>query len=68
MNQRRTPLQKRSDEFDRQLFKLLSAAEQNADTLDRTEKAIWQETAIYLRRSRSAVRCLMHPDDRIQTS
>lgn len=63
----RTPLQKRADEFDMDLYRLISRAEQNADTLDHKEKAAWTEALIYLRRTRALVRGMMHEDDRKAT-
>jgi hypothetical protein len=67
MQSRRTPSQKRANDFDMKTFALLITAERNGDTIDHKEKALWKEAAIHLRLVRSCVRQMMHPEDRKET-
>lgn len=63
----RTPLHKRADVFDRDIYALVNRAEQFAETLDKRERAAWTEALIHLRRVRSLVRPMMHEADRKAT-
>lgn len=66
---RRTDEQKRADEFDLKLFRLISDAEYVPSSKPGARPSSqWIKIGMALREARPLVRAMMHDDDRWQTS